>query len=714
MLNAGLDIINLYTDDLVSKTFMGSIVWWLKRLTHSFIYNNPVIKKYPIDKLEVELDKISELHKLISTMYEEEGYVCISRKTVAGMPKYAETIYKYAKALLGELQKWCDAQDPSTLKKSYYMEHLHLFLKLAGITNKNVKKLTEYMLLQQNYTFTTHLASLSYRTNEAPPKLSGCKNFSTDILNKYANIIFRDNIAGGYHLDKCTDSKFLLNNFVYTICFTEMTSEQEFYDRCLPVMKQTELTLDDFDHIEQVPYIKLLLENAIREKRRGINILLYGKPGTGKTALAKALIQSVTNTAYEVLNSDWVNTMTGNFVRSGEDANIGNRLRTNNFCLIRAILKQNTKSIILYDEAEDFFRKKDEVSQSKGVVNEVLENNITPTVWTTNDLSCMEESYFRRFTYVLNVEELPRDIYKSMIQKLANKYELALDDDTENVCMQYKPNLGLVDKTFSNFKLSGSDDQDCLRTDILDALKGQNFGEELDPLVSNKFKFYPELLNTSVDLRELTKQIKSSKRLDFSLLLYGVPGSSKSSFGRYLGEKLGLKVINKNYTELASMWVGETEHNIANLFREGDREQALIILDECDVLLRDRSKARASWEVSQTEALLTEMENYDYPFIMTTNLYNDLDPAVMRRILYKVRHDYLTADQVKLAFKRFFGLTIKEDLHLSRLSSGDFAVVKKQAEFQGKLKDKNWLINRLTDEMNAKREFMMGSNSIKF
>ena len=242
---------------------------------------------------------------------------------------------------------------------------------------------------------------------------------------------------------------------------------------------------------------------------------------------------------------------------------------------------------------------------------------------------------------------------------------------------------------------------------------GQNFGEELDPLVSNSFTFYPELLNTSIDLKELTRQIKKNKRLDFSLLLYGVPGSSKTSFGRYLGEQLGLKVINKNYTELASMWVGETEHNITNLFREGDRDQALIILDECDVLLRDRSQARASWEVSQTEALLTEMENYDYPFIMTTNLYDTLDPAVMRRILYKVRHDYLTPDQVKLAFKRFFGMTIKEDLHLSRLASGDFAIVKKQAEFQGKLKDKKWLIERLTEEMNNKREFKQASNQIK-
>ena len=107
------------------------------------------------------------------------------------------------------------------------------------------------------------------------------------------------------------------------------------------------------------------------------------------------------------------------------------------------------------------------------------------------------------------------------------------------------------------------------------------------------------------------------------------------------------------------------------------------------------------------------MEKYEYPFIMTTNLFEDLDMAVMRRFLYKVKHGYLKVDQVKLAFKHFFGINIKEDLHLSRLTSGDFAFVKKQAEFQGKLKDKSWLIDRLTEEMNQKKD-ILSSPAIHF
>lgn len=711
MINAGQDICKLYCESLVSKSFYSSITWWLKRLTHSFVHNHPIIRKYTVDKLEAKLNAIPELRELCAKHYNKEGYVRLTGSAVLNLPQYTSIIYDHVSNLMKDLKAWCDKQDLNTIDKSYYLRHLHCFLKLAGIKNTNVRKIAEYMILCQNHAFEMHLGAMYYKTNEAPPILAGCKNFKVSDLLKYMNILFSNNVAGAFQ-NKCMDSKFLLSSFVYSICFTETATDEQFYEKCLPALKKTELTLKDFKHIEQLPYLVTLLENALKEKRKGINILLYGKPGTGKTALAKVLIQAVTSEGYEVLNTDWKGVFDERFVRSGESG-AGNKLRIDNFYLIKQILRQNSKSVILYDEAEDFFRKKDDISQSKGVVNDVLEENKNPTIWTTNSITCLEESYFRRFTYVLNVEELPRDLYKEMLDKLANKYNLELDEDTENICMQYKPNLGLIDKSFSNFQLSGYDDQEFLRTNLLDALKGQKYGEDLDPLVNNKFSFYPELLNTSIDLRELTEQIKSNGRLDFSLLLYGVPGSSKTSFGRYLGEQLGLKVINRNYTELASMYVGETEHNIADLFRDGTRDQALIILDECDVLLRDRAQARASWEVSQTEALLTEMERYEYPFIMTTNLYDTLDPAVMRRILYKVKHDYLTPDQVKLAFKLFFGLTIRENLHLSRLSSGDFAVVKKQAEFQGKLKDKAWLIERLSDEMSNKREFRLASNSIK-
>ena len=714
MINSAQDIAKLYTEVIGSFTFQRSSLFWIRRLHRSCIKNVGLIKDYNIEGLEEQIDKIPEIQTLIRNQYKKEGYVCITDKVINGISEYSAAIYAYLMKGIELLKKWCSKQNPNTLKKAFYTEHLHDFFRLANVHNKNVIKLAEYMLLQQVNGIEKHLATLEHRNNEVSPIMAGCKNFKKELLIKYANVLFRgDGIIDCKNVrEKYYEGAFLLNTFVYTVCFTPACSKEEFREKCLPIMKKEKLTINDFKHVEQVPYLVALLENALEEKRKGINILLYGKPGTGKTALAKTLIQAVTNYGYEVLNTSWSDLGYGRGILRAVDTNT-NYIRIDNFYFIRELLKQNSKSILLYDEAEDFFRKKDDTSQSKGIVNDILENNLTPTIWTMNNTSCMEESYFRRFTYVLNVDELPSSVYCDMIQKMADKYKLVLEDETLNIYTQYKPNLGLIDKTFSNFQLSGYQDQEWLRTNILDALKGQNYGEDLPPLVCNKFDFNPDLVNASIDLKQLTKQIKKNGRLDFGMLLYGVPGSSKSSFGRYLAEQLGLKVICRNYTELASMWVGETEHNIAKLFKDGTADQAVIILDEADVLLRDRTQASRSWEVSQTEALLTEMENYEYPFIMTTNLFESLDAAVMRRFLYKVKHDYLTSEQVKLAFKHFFNITIKEDLHLSRLTSGDFALVKKQAEFQDKLKDKQWLIDRLTEEMMQKKD-SISSPSIKF
>ena len=170
-----------------------------------------------------------------------------------------------------------------------------------------------------------------------------------------------------------------------------------------------------------------------------------------------------------------------------------------------------------------------------------------------------------------------------------------------------------------------------------------------------------------------------------------------------------MPILKKKASDLESMWVGETEKNIARLFEQAEAQKALIILDECDVLLRDRTSARVSWEISQTEALLTAMEFHPYPFVMTTNLFEHLDQAVMRRILYKIKFDYLKPEQIKIAFKHFFNINIEENLHLSRLTSGDFAIIKKQAEFQNKLNDKDWLINKLTIEMEQKKQIIQTS-----
>lgn len=674
-----------YIDDMIS---------YLNMFDSAFFTELKFLKKYRVYYVEKEINKLPSIKAYLKKFENGYTYPQLNIKLLRRDKDFMGIIEKAVKKSSKELTKYFKQKLAENPKKSICTQNIHWYLDLICKDNKKIRDLAELHFLLSNSSF--------YNRLYGGRDLSDClkrldyKDMPLSEIIKYSNTLF------SVQSDKAdlSEATLFLIRVILLSCSRGYKTKEELINSFIPKGKQIDLTSKDFYYVKQYEYIKSILDNAIKKNSKGINILIYGAPGGGKTALSRVLIDDLKVERYEIPNDAEID----NDVNAVQKETVlGNEGRIVRFKLISDMLKENKNCALLYDEAEDFFRKNDNKSQSKAAVNKFLEDNPNPVIWTTNSLGCMEESYLRRFTYVLNIDNLPKDVYNNVLTKLCNKYKLELPEDIKNLYLEYRPNFGIVEKTFNNFNLSESKDIDLLKQDLMDSLQGFNFGYSIKKLPVNKFKFNPELINASENLIDLTKNIKQAGRLDFSMLLWGVPGSSKTSYARYLAEELGLTVINKNYTELSSMWVGETEKNIANLFAQAEQEKALIILDEADVLLQDRKKSFRSWEITQTEALLTAMEFHPYPFIMTTNLYENLDAAVMRRILYKVKHDYLTKDQIKLAFKHFFDLDITENLYLSRLTSGDFAVIKKQAEYQGKMKDKEWLIQKLTEEMNQKK-----------
>jgi len=133
-------------------------------------------------------------------------------------------------------------------------------------------------------------------------------------------------------------------------------------------------------------------------------------------------------------------------------------------------------------------------------------------------------------------------------------------------------------------------------------------------------------------------------------------------------------------------YVGETERNLARLFEEAERDRAILVLDEVDTLLADRSGAQRSWEVSQVNEFLTQMEAFRSVLICTTNRWEGLDPAALRRFTRKVHFDYLTPEGNVLFYQRLLAPLIgrgrlddKVETRLRALpllAPGDFRVVR--------------------------------------
>ncbi|HOI18429.1 MAG TPA: ATP-binding protein [Candidatus Woesearchaeota archaeon] len=113
---------------------------------------------------------------------------------------------------------------------------------------------------------------------------------------------------------------------------------------------------------------------------------------------------------------------------------------------------------------------------------------------------------------------------------------------------------------------------------------------------------------------------------------FGPPGTGKTMSAKVIANYLHKKLLTVNYPEVESMWVGETEKNIRELFNTAKTEDAIIFFDEADTLTTKRENARLPWEISRTNTLLKELENFEGICIFATNNWCSYDEAFDRRL----------------------------------------------------------------------------------
>lgn len=476
----------------------------------------------------------------------------------------------------------------------------------------------------------------------------------------------------------------------------EELTKQEIINILIGITKTTDLTLKDFGHIPETNLICDIIKNGIKNGTTGINILLYGLTGTGKTEYAKVISKALGYKLF-IVKED---VMQGN--RENDDSVFSQRIGS--LKRLQKFLGKNNKCCILLDEAEDIFPSEQyNDGHSKAEINRILEENIVPVFWTSNKVFQIDDAYLRRFTFSVKFEELTDEMSYTMWKKELKKTDIKLSQkQLKDLSVKYKATPAVI----KNSLLVSSLSDKSLET-IKNCLK---HGEQLagkehidkDTVFKKVDNFEPKLLNTDVDLIKLSDRLKDLKRTNFSLCLYGAPGTGKSAYGAWLAKKLRMPLIKKRCSDLLSMWVGEAEKNIAKAFEEAKAKKAILLFDEADSFLQDRRGAVRSWEVTQVNEMLTQMENASYPFICTTNLKDSLDQASLRRFTFKVKYDFMNEKQKTLAFYHFFGFKDVSLKEFEKLTPADFDLVKQKAEILDCLSNKDELINMLRQEYEAK------------
>ena len=130
-----------------------------------------------------------------------------------------------------------------------------------------------------------------------------------------------------------------------------------------------------------------------------------------------------------------------------------------------------------------------------------------------------------------------------------------------------------------------------------------------------------------------------------TLCFYGAPGTGKTALAEHIAKASDRPLIIKQASDLMSKYVGETEQNMAAMFREAEAEKAVLLLDEADSFLQDRRGAQRTYEVTEVNEMLQGMERFAGIFVCTTNLLDRIDQAALRRFTFKIRFMPLTAAQ---------------------------------------------------------------------
>lgn len=130
-------------------------------------------------------------------------------------------------------------------------------------------------------------------------------------------------------------------------------------------------------------------------------------------------------------------------------------------------------------------------------------------------------------------------------------------------------------------------------------------------------------------------------RAGTALNFYGDPGTGKSLAAEAIAAQRGQPLIDVNYAEIESKYVGDTPKNIVACFEQAARHEAVLVFNEADSILGSRlsnvtQSADHSVNVSRA-VMLSQLDAFSGLVVFTTNFPQNYDAAFVRRILVHVR-----------------------------------------------------------------------------
>ncbi len=118
-------------------------------------------------------------------------------------------------------------------------------------------------------------------------------------------------------------------------------------------------------------------------------------------------------------------------------------------------------------------------------------------------------------------------------------------------------------------------------------------------------------------------------------LFTGPSGTGKTLAARILAASLGMDLYRVDLSSVVNKYIGETEKNLNELFTRAEELDVMLLIDEGDALLTQRTSVQTSndrYANLETNFLLQRLETYSGIVIITTNAGERIDSAFQRRM----------------------------------------------------------------------------------
>lgn len=228
-------------------------------------------------------------------------------------------------------------------------------------------------------------------------------------------------------------------------------------------------------------------------------------------------------------------------------------------------------------------------------------------------------------------------------------------DDLEAISERYRMTSGNIRRAAKLAVCAAAmEDREAITlADVQEASRTLN-RQALDTLaarvpVSGEWNQLAAAAQTLAEIRNLERRCRHRERLRNTLtpalsgqmnagiraLFTGPSGTGKTHAARLLASALQLDLYRVDLSSVVNKYIGETEKNLGRIFASAEELNVILLLDEGDSLLTQRTNVQTSndrYANLETNYLLQRLETFEGILIITSNAGDRIDSAFQRRM----------------------------------------------------------------------------------